>query len=117
MKRQSPPAEGEITEEKPVNVHAHSWDSLADTATFAREPTARKRRPVNEAVKHTNGKRNYREKARECPRTFGGFVSPRSDIGSGRGFCLAKGAVRGWLKRFWTEKTIPPREQIWQGSD
>lgn len=80
MKRQSPPAEGEITEEKPVNVHAHSWDSLADTATFAREPTARKRRPVNEAVKHPRGGRTYRGRADECPRTFAGFVGPRSDI-------------------------------------
>ena len=36
MERQSPSAEGELTEEKPVNVHAHSWDSSADAATFAR---------------------------------------------------------------------------------
>ncbi|MBB1536915.1 MAG: hypothetical protein HG459_004040 [Bacteroidia bacterium] len=41
MERQSPSAEGELTEEKPVNVHAHSWDSSADAATFAREPSAR----------------------------------------------------------------------------
>ena len=74
-------------------------------------------RPVNEAVKHPSGGRTYRGRAGECPRTFAGFVCPRSDIDPGRGFGLAKDAVRGWLKRFWTEKTIPPREQIWQGSD
>ena len=68
----------------------------------------RGRKPVNEAVKHPRGGRTYRGRANECPRTFAGFVNPRSDIGPRRGFCLAKNAVRGWLKRFSTEKTIPP---------
>ena len=108
MKRQSFPAEGKMTEEKPTNVHAHSRDSLADTATFAREPTARKRRPVNEAVKHPRGGRTYRGRAGECPRTFAGFAGLRNDIGSRRGFYLAKDAVRGWLKRFSTEKKPYP---------
>ena len=35
MKRQSTPAGGELTEEKPVNVQAHSRNSLAHAATFA----------------------------------------------------------------------------------
>ena len=39
MKRQSLPAGGEMTEEKPVNVQAHSRNSLAHAATFAREPS------------------------------------------------------------------------------
>ena len=39
-------------------------------------------------------------------------MGPRSDIGPGRGFGLAKDAVRGWLKRFSTEKTHTP-----QGTD
>ena len=34
MERQSPSAEGELTEEKPVNVHAHSRDSWAHEATL-----------------------------------------------------------------------------------
>ena len=36
MKRQSFPAEGELTEEKLVNVHAHSRDSSAHETTSAR---------------------------------------------------------------------------------
>ena len=80
MKRQSPPAEGEITEEKPVNVHAHSWDSLADTATFAREPTALGRRTENGAAKPSSGGSIDRGKASECPCAFAGFVGLRGDI-------------------------------------
>ena len=37
----APPAEGELTEEKPENAHAHSRDSWAHEATLAREPSAR----------------------------------------------------------------------------
>ena len=36
MKRQSFPAEGELTEEKPVNVHVDSRDSLVYAAASAR---------------------------------------------------------------------------------
>ena len=75
----------------------------------------RGRRPVNEAAKHPSGGRTYRGRAGECPRRFAGFAGLQSDIGSRRGFGSAKGAVRGWLKRFSTEKNTPPREQIWQG--
>ena len=117
MERQSPPAEGALTEEKPVNVHAHSWDSSADEATFAREPSARGRRPVNGAAKPFSGGRIDRGKASERPRAFAGFVGPRNDIGSRRGFGSAKDAVHRWHKRFSTEKNHTPREQIWQGRD
>ena len=63
---------------------------------------------MNGAVKHPSGGRTYRGRAGECPRTFAGFVDPRSDIGPRRGFGSAKDAVRRWHKRFSTEKTIPP---------
>jgi len=65
MKRQSFPAEGELTEEKLVNVHAHSRDSSAHETTLAHDPQ-RGRRPENGAVKHPSRGRIDREKANEC---------------------------------------------------
>ena len=93
MKRQSPPAEGELTEEKPVNVHAHSRDSLAYARHLPANPR-RGRRPANEAAKLSSGGRIDRGKASERPRAFAGFVGPRNDIGSRRGFGSAKDAAR-----------------------
>ena len=63
MKRQSFPAEGELTEEKLVNVHAHSRDSSAHEATLAHDPQ-RDRRPVNEAVKRPQRGENLQRKSR-----------------------------------------------------
>ena len=66
MKRQSFPAEGELTEEKLVNVHAHSRDSRAHEATLAREPSARAEASEWEGKAPQRGE-NLQRKSRRMP--------------------------------------------------